>query len=262
MKKIIIIGILLFIVFIISCSKNTENVILSDGHENTLEHLAEHELAEDIMKKSNTEPIPDNARMLTLKIDGMTCPSCSLGEGTIYEELDGVFEAKILYKEGLGKIIYDPDKITPEKIITFATYSTSILKDEKFEKKVHIHADFKVYINDKAIDFSQLMYQLRDKSVHVEDNIGEVVHVHKEDVTIGDFFNTLDIEFNNNCITLVEGKYCNEDNKQLRFFVNGLENNEFEKYEIKNFDKILISYGEGDITKQLSSITDFALRVE
>lgn len=263
MKKIIIGLLILGIISIIGCSKNIENVSLSDGHSNTLEHLAEHDLAEEIQKRTNTEPIPDNARMLTLKIDGMTCPSCSLGEAVIYEELDGVFEAKIIYKEGLGKVIYDPAKITPEKIITFSTYSTSILKDENFEQKVHIHADFKVYINDNIIDFSQPMYQLRDKYIHVEDNIGDVVHVHKADVTISDFFETLDIKFNNKCITIpIEGSFCNDDNLQLRFFVNNEENSEFEKYEMKNFDKILISYGEGDLTKQLDSITDFALKAK
>ncbi len=131
--------------------------------------------------------------------------------------------------------------------------------EEHQEKEFHIHADFKVYIDDNQIDFSQLMYQLRSKSVHVEDGIGDVVHVHKEGITIGDFFKTLDIKFNNTCIIIpMEDPHCNTDNMKLSFYVNGIENDEFESYEIKELDKILISYGEGNIKKQLESVTDLA----
>ena len=146
--------------------------------------------------------------------------------------------------------------------------STEILSDghkatsehlEEHEEEVHIHADFKVYVNDKAIDFSVPMYQLKAKSVHVEHGIGDVVHIHKEGITVGAFFETLGIEFNKACIIIpAEGSYCNEDDKELSFYVNGIENDEFENYEIKDLDKILISYGEGDIKEQLESITNLA----
>lgn len=131
---------------------------------------------------------------------------------------------------------------------------------EEHEEEFHIHADFMVYINDKAIDFSVPMYQLQDKSVHVEDGIGDVVHIHKMGITMGYFFETLGVEFNKSCITIpVEGSYCNENDKELRFFVNNIENDEFESYEIKDLDKILVSYGEGDIKEQLKSITSLAV---
>ncbi len=147
--------------------------------------------------------------------------------------------------------------------------STKILDDgheaadehlEEHEKdKIHIHADFKVYINDKAIDFSVMMYQLRDKAVHIEDGIGEAIHVHKRGITTGDFLETLGIRFNKTCIIIpIEGYYCSKDNKKLRFYVNSVENNEFGNYEIKNLDRILISYGKGDIEKQLGSVIDLA----
>lgn len=137
-------------------------------------------------------------------------------------------------------ILPDGHKATPEH-----------LKEHQF----HIHANFKVYIDDNIIDFSILIYQLRSKSVHVEDEIGDVIHVHKEGITIGDFFKTLDIKFNNTCIIIpMEDPYCNTNDKKLSFYVNNIENDEFENYEIKDLDKILISYGKGDIKKQLESI--------
>lgn len=130
------------------------------------------------------------------------------------------------------------------------------------EATFHIHADFKVYINGEAVDFSLPAYQLRDKYVHVEDGVGELIHVHKKGATIGYFFETLDIEFNDTCfVTPAEGAHCNEGNKRLRFYVNGIENNEFGNYEIQNSDKILISFGDGDIDKQLGSVTGLAEKI-
>ena len=146
--------------------------------------------------------------------------------------------------------------------------STEILSDgheatsehlEEHEEEVHIHADFKVYVNDEAIDFSVPKYQLQAKEVHMEYGIGEEIHVHKEGITIGYFFETLGIEFDKDCI-VIEDSYCSEDDKKLGFYVNGIENDEFESYEIKDLDKILISYGEGDIKEQLESITSLAAR--
>ena len=131
------------------------------------------------------------------------------------------------------------------------------------EEKVHIHADFKVYIDDREIDFSIPMYQLKAKTVHVENRIGDVMHVHKAGITIGDFFETLDIQLYNNCIIIpVEGSYCNTDDKKISFYVNGVENDEFGDYEIKDLDMILISYGEGNIEEQLESVADIAAEQE
>lgn len=130
---------------------------------------------------------------------------------------------------------------------------------EEQEKAFHIHADFKAYIDDKAVDFSVPMYQLRDKYVHVEDGVGELIHIHKKGITIGNFFETLDIGFNKTCLIIpMRGSYCNTDDKKLSFYVNGIENNEFDSYEIKDLDRILVSYGEGGIKDQLESVTDFA----
>ena len=68
------------------------------------------------------------------------------------------------------------------------------------------------------------------------------------------------MNFDKNCITLENNeKFCNDENKKLKFFVNGKENNEFENYVFDDLDKILITYGEGnDLDQQLNSLGDFA----
>ena len=129
-------------------------------------------------------------------------------------------------------------------------------------RSTHIHADVKVYINGNAVDFSQRKYQLASRFIHFEENNGDVVHVHATGLTIGHLFNSLGIDFNNNCIT-IEKAYCNEKDKTLKIYVNGQKSNEFANRVIKDLDKYLIYYGNEDdseIQKQLSSVTSLAAR--
>lgn len=105
------------------------------------------------------------------------------------------------------------------------------------------------------------MYQLRNIAVHLEDGLGEIVHVHQRGMTMGRFLKTLNIDFDKKCIeTPIEGEFCSGNGRQLKFFVNGIENNEFEDYRIQDLDKILITIGKGNIEEQLASITNFAIQ--
>lgn len=105
-------------------------------------------------------------------------------------------------------------------------------------------------------------YQLRSRHVHFENRDGNVVHKHATGLTAGFFLNSLGIEFDSSCLTLdTKEEFCNIGDKTLKLYVNGQMNFEYEDYEMKDLDKILISYGdesEQDIQKQLDSITNHA----
>lgn len=125
----------------------------------------------------------------------------------------------------------------------------------------HLHADVKVYINGQSIDFSQVKYQLASSFIHFEEGIGDVIHTHATGLTVGHMFKSLGIDFNNNCIVLEKQSYCNDNDKKLKFYVNGQLSNEFDNRVIRNLDKYLISYGsenESEIKKQLDSVTNLA----
>jgi len=128
----------------------------------------------------------------------------------------------------------------------------------------HIHQDLKMYINGEAIDFSQSKYQKPhvNAHVHMEGGDGDIIHKHTTGVTMGFFLKSILITFDRNCLTIDTGeKYCNDGDKTLKFYVNGKPNADWEKYDLKDLDKFLISYGsESDeaIQQQLSSITDKA----
>lgn len=130
-------------------------------------------------------------------------------------------------------------------------------------RSAHLHADVKVYINGKAIDFSQRKYQLAARFMHFEDGIGDIIHTHATGLTLGHLFKSLGMDFNSNCLILEGQAYCNSDGKILKFYVNGQPAIEFDNKVIKDLDKYLISYGnenEEEMQKQLSSVTNLAPR--
>ena len=131
----------------------------------------------------------------------------------------------------------------------------------------HIHADFKVYVYGKPLNFADSKYYMKSSFIHLDDNQNKedasgVIHMHATGVPLWVFFKSIGMNFDKNCITLEnKEKFCNDGDKKLKFFVNGKENNKFENYVFNDLDKILISYGnenQQEIQKQLNSITDFA----
>ncbi len=112
----------------------------------------------------------------------------------------------------------------------------------------HIHADFKVYINGEKINFNQEKYFVRSAFVHVEPEVnsektGEVLHIHAKGIPLGLFFESLGIRFYSDCFEIDDKQFCNNKDNKLRFFVNNVENAQFENYVPEDLDKILITYG-------------------
>src|SRR3989338_2521374 len=129
----------------------------------------------------------------------------------------------------------------------------------------HAHANFKVYVEGKPLDFADSKYYMKSSFLHLDDNpdkekASSVLHMHATGVPLWVFFKSLGMDFNSTCIAPEnEEILCNDGNKKLKFFVNGIENNEFENYVFKDSDKILISYGNENkeqIQNQLNSITN------
>ena len=140
---------------------------------------------------------------------------------------------------------------------------------------VHEHADFKLYLNGAAYNFSQEKFMSEkpgadNKSralsnfVHLHDGDGEIIHKHASGVTLGFFFKSLKINFNSTCLVFDSGEsFCNEGDKKIKLFVNGRPTAEFENYEINDLDRILISYGNEaqgreQLQAQINSVFDRA----
>jgi hypothetical protein len=103
----------------------------------------------------------------------------------------------------------------------------------------HLHAGFKVFLDDKPVDFSASKYMyfqpcglpssqqkaLQDK-VHLHDRIGDVVHVHAEGVKWDDLFTSL--------------KYEIPKNKNLSFYVDGIKTGDLLNTIIKDNQSVII----------------------
>ena len=132
---------------------------------------------------------------------------------------------------------------------------------------VHEHADFKVYLDGVVYDFAQDKYMSTDEHklsnfTHLHDGDGEIIHKHMSTITLGDFFESLGMQFTDDCFTLEDGTaYCNNDENTLKIFVNGKKNRDFADYELSDLDQILITYGnetDEEIQAQLDSVGDRA----
>ncbi|MEW6722826.1 MAG: hypothetical protein AB1324_06190 [Candidatus Micrarchaeota archaeon] len=135
----------------------------------------------------------------------------------------------------------------------------------------HTHADFKVYMEGQQLNFSQPRFMSTSESalslfVHLHDLDGDVIHHHKRNITMADFFETLNMSFNSTCFVTDAGTFCGEGQKKLRMFVrhdggDWEENFAMGEYVFEDLDRILITYGSEDmdtLKKQMESVTDKA----
>ena len=133
-------------------------------------------------------------------------------------------------------------------------------------KEFHIHADFKVYVNGEFINFSLNKYQSdeynkKHEYVHLHSGNGDVIHYHKDGITLGEFFKTLGMVLSDNCFTDdLNNSYCSSDEYELKTFVNGEEIEDSYNYIAKDLDRILIAHikYDEDVSKILSNVTDKA----
>ena len=147
----------------------------------------------------------------------------------------------------------------------------------------HSHADWKIYVQGKALeqtrldslamDMSQMNNPKTSSFIHLDqgapapEKTGDVLHMHATGVPLWIFFESVGMKFDKDCLVLDSGeKYCTGGGKTLKFYVNGQPHDQYEQYVFNDLDKILISYGSKneDVNGQLASITDFAFahRVE
>lgn len=59
----------------------------------------------------------DENRTVRLRIEGMTCGGCAISVRVVLERLAGVEKADVRYDEKLAIVIYDAEKVTPERMI-------------------------------------------------------------------------------------------------------------------------------------------------
>ena len=142
---------------------------------------------------------------------------------------------------------------------------------------IHNHLDLKIYLDNIPLNLSQRNYMDQSPIVHfhptvkIEPNdipgipVGDILHLHKENVTIHDFLETLDLD---NKTKEMLNDNSNGINKptSINVYVNGSLKKEGMDYLMPNKDRILLSIYTIDkdkneftkeIEKQIESVTNY-----
>ena len=108
----------------------------------------------------------------------------------------------------------------------------------------HTHSTFTLSINGETIDFSSPAEQMHTKEVHFENADGKTVHKHATGLTIGYFFKTIPLSFNEKCMEFKNASYC-ENGKKLTYILNGNEmsQKEFLEHNLKDKDIFSLTFG-------------------
>ncbi len=131
--------------------------------------------------------------------------------------------------------------------LVVAFVSASILIAQIPESPVHYHANFAIFTNGTLTDFAKPDFMhlkpCRDtpdahasklESIHLHDMVGNVVHVHTEDVRWSDFFMTVRTDI------LEDGKKLSTD---PQFYLNGKKvNQSVLSKKIEKNDRLLVTY--------------------
>jgi len=125
----------------------------------------------------------------------------------------------------------------------------------------HEHSALLIIVNGNVFDLSGPEYMIRSRPVHIENLDGSVIHNHATGITIGHFLETLGLGFDKNCFRDDRrNSFCNDDEKNLKFYVNGKLNSDFNNYVIKDDNRILISYGsKDDVNGQLNFLNNIKI---
>lgn len=112
---------------------------------------------------------------------------------------------------------------------------------DKTKQKAHFHADLEVYINGNPIDFNNPKYFVMSRFMHMENSIPfeQTLHMHATGVPLWIFFDSVALELPSN----------------TKAYVNGNEIQDYRNYVFNDGDKILITDSNGDLEKELESLS-------
>ncbi len=136
-----------------------------------------------------------------------------------------------------------------------------------FDTAVHVHGDFRMYLSDERIRFTDTTYQssaeqTQHTTLHFHDGNDEVIHRHADGVTLTNFFNSLGMTLTDDCVTMDTGtKYCTNDTDTLLLIVNGERVTNVTNYIFSEEDRILLYHGDAtnpNIKEYIAGITNLS----
>lgn len=111
-------------------------------------------------------------------------------------------------------------------------------------KKEDFTATFEIYTNGTKRVFNQAMYHNLSSEVYIENPDPSLIYVKKPGTTWDGFFKTLPFSLTEDClITGTKQQFCSTETKKLTFVLNNENNQNALDLEIKQGDKLVVTYG-------------------
>lgn len=150
-------------------------------------------------------------------------------------------------------ILYEPQ--TQSSTISKPTFSTSPLISLPYS------AYFAVFTNGTFRLFNDPKYHHQSDYVYITNENVNKVTATIAGVTWQDFFNTLPMQLTNDCLTTgTAQKFCSNESSELKFILNGIQNqNALSEVIIPN-SKLLISFGlkNKNVDNELEKLTEIS----
>lgn len=139
-------------------------------------------------------------------------------------------------------------------------------------ESTHYHANFALYINGQREEFKdpsnyESIGQACDEHeemtplerTHMHDNINDVVHVHHNAVTWGQFFTNLGWVIDAKVIATPDQTLVPRDSSKITFILNDEVTDNISNRVIGDEDKLLVDYGSSsDLKKEYESVATTA----
>lgn len=132
---------------------------------------------------------------------------------------------------------YKNTKTTTQKTLSPTSSPVSV------NRKVEFSATFKIITNGTTRIFTDSKYHNLSKDVYITSKNPNKIEVRKENVTWSDFFKTLPMNLDKNClVTGTKQTFCTNDTKKLYFYLNNIETPDALDSLIKENDYLLVEY--------------------
>lgn len=123
---------------------------------------------------------------------------------------------------------------------------------DELRQPVHWHADFRVVVRGEPYSFDDPRFISTEEkplspNVHIHAPRTNVVHVHREQTTWGELFDSLGLGLSGGCLRLPRmPELCSNERERLRYFVNGVEVDDVRFLPIADLQRLLVYYGPDD----------------
>lgn len=104
-------------------------------------------------------------------------------------------------------------------------------------------ATFSVETNGITRNFSDPKYHNQSSDVYIDASNPNLIHIRKEGITWGEFFNSLPMELSRECLITGDGeKFCDVKDGTLKLYLNGSEDPNFLQKEIIHDDHVIVRF--------------------